>query len=95
MRAEDVLPDQVNSSEMNGVLIRKGTVGAFLANARIIKDPGADDRQRALAREHMAAAIPALQALGIFEFFALKDDDLRSFVAAHIGAEESRDGCGA
>ena len=92
MRAEDILPDQVSSGEMNGVLVRKGTVGAFLANARIIKDPDADDRQRILARQHMAEAIPALQALGIFEFFALMDDDLRSVVAAPIATENSRDG---
>jgi hypothetical protein len=95
MRAEDILPDQVNSSEMNGILVRKGTVGAFLANARIIKDPEADDRQRTLARQHMADLIPALQALGLFEFFALKDDDLRSFVAARIATEKSRDESGA
>lgn len=95
MRAEDILPDNVNSSDMSGTVVRKGTVGAFLANARILRDPATDDKQRDLARQHMVEAIPALQALGIFEFFALKDDDLSSFVAAQMTAKQGSGASGA
>ena len=39
MRADEILADKVNETEVNGVVIRKGSVGAFLANAKIFADP--------------------------------------------------------
>ena len=60
MRADQVLPDDVNHGRFNGLTIRKGTVAAFLANARTWTraDAGADERAQARAR--IAADVPAL-----------------------------------
>lgn len=79
MRAEDLLPDHLDHTRIDGVLVRKGSVGAFLANARVWSDGDAD--ARAQAERHIAEALPALRALGLFEVFEIRDARLRAWVA--------------
>jgi hypothetical protein len=83
MRAEQVLPDDVNQVELHGVTIRKGTVAAFVANARVWSDPGASDAARAEAEADIADALPVLRALGLFDVFEIRDASLREWVRAH------------
>ena len=47
MRAEQMLPDHADRIEVGGTTIRKGTVGAFLVNARVLTDPNAAPAERA------------------------------------------------
>ncbi len=82
MRAEHLLPDGQNQAELNGVTVRKGTVGAFLFNARVLGTPDASPEARAEARADIQAALPALRALGIFEVFELRDPALRAWIDA-------------
>jgi hypothetical protein len=84
MRPEDVLPDDVNRGEINGVAIRKGSVGAFLANARILADPGASAEDRATAERDLVALLPGMRALGLFDVFAIRDEKLRTLVDRHL-----------
>ena len=81
MRAEQILPDDVDHAQFNGVTIRKGTVAAFLANARTWADAHASADERAQAQEQIAQALPALRALGLFEVLEVRDQGLRAFVA--------------
>jgi uncharacterized protein len=83
MRPEDVLPDDVNRGEINGVSIRKGSVGAFLANARILADPGASE-DRAAAERDLVVLLPGMRALGLFDVFAIRDEKLRTLVDRHL-----------
>nr|WP_186080709.1 hypothetical protein [Burkholderia gladioli] len=62
MRAEQLLPDEQNETKLAGVTVRKGTVGAFLANARVLGTPDASGAERAEARADILAALPALRA---------------------------------
>lgn len=39
MRAHDILPDHANQVQINSTAIRKGSVGALLANAVAFRDP--------------------------------------------------------
>jgi len=81
MRAEDLLPDHQNKFQFSdGAVIRKGTVGAFLVNARIWCDPAAEPAQRAGAERDLIDSLPALRALGLFEVLSIRDDALRDFV---------------
>ena len=73
MRAEDILPDHLNQIERNGVVIRKGNVGAFLANAKVWCAPAAELAQRVLAGRDILEALPAVRALGLFEVFSIRD----------------------
>lgn len=73
MRAEDLLPDDINQGQFNGTTVRKGTVGAFLINARMLSDPLSNVEQRRRAEQDIIAALPALRALGLFEILQVRD----------------------
>ena len=83
MRAADILPDDVNDGTFNGVSVRKGTVGAFLANARVWTDPLTPANERTAAENDIVEAVPALRALGLFDVFEIRDPGLRALVGAH------------
>ncbi|WLH86959.1 hypothetical protein [Pseudomonas sp. FP2338] len=80
MRAEELLPDNQNQTERHGVVIRKGSVGAFLVNARAWCDPNTDAQQRTIAEQDLLALLPALRALGLFEVFKVRDPQLQRLV---------------
>lgn len=80
MRAQDVLPDHVDTATFNGVSIRKGSVAAFLANAALLHNPASTQTQRADALGDIEALLPALRALGLFEVLEIRDASLRAFV---------------
>ncbi|QVQ27835.1 hypothetical protein [Achromobacter deleyi] len=82
MRARDVLPDGMDQGNFNGVAVRKGTVGAFLANARVCCDPRASADAVAAARRDIREALPALRALGLFEVLQVRDPALRAWIQA-------------
>ncbi|MFT4268509.1 MAG: hypothetical protein QM586_15025 [Xenophilus sp.] len=83
MRAEDILPEGHNQVRLpDGTLARKGTVAAFLANARVWCDPLAGAAQRRDAERDMCDALPALRALGLFEVLSIRDAALRQWVEA-------------
>ena len=82
MRAEDVLDDQQNQGQFNGVTVRKGTVGAFLANARLWLDETTSDAERSIAERDILDALPALHALGLFDILQVRDLALRELVSA-------------
>jgi len=77
MRAEDLLPDDLDQGQFNGTTVRKGTVGAFLINARMLANPQATDEQQCQARQDIVEALPALKALGLFEILQVRDEHLR------------------
>ena len=82
MRADQVLPDDVDHGQFNGLTIRKGTVAAFLANARTWTraGAGADERAQAQAQAQIAEDVPALRALGLFEVLEIRDERLRGLI---------------
>jgi len=83
MRAEQVLPDSADRIEIHGATIRKGTVGAFLANARLWTDLQASEQARAEAEADMLDALPALRAIGLFDVLDIRDVALRDWLDAH------------
>lgn len=90
MQAQDVLPDHINQRDFGGVVIRKGTVAAFLANARTMLAADSTLAERAGAEADIAAALPALDALGLFDIFDIADPVLRAFVNARAAAPAKR-----
>ncbi len=81
MRAEDILPDGVDQIDIGGVTARKGSVAAFLANARIFSDATAAPDARAEAQRHIIELLPTLRALGLFDVLAIRDPVLQAFVS--------------
>lgn len=82
MRADQILPDDANHGQFQGLTIRKGTVAAFLANARAWTDAGASADARMQAAREIARDLPALKALGLFDILQIRDERLRALVDA-------------
>jgi hypothetical protein len=83
MRADQILPNHVDHVEVEGVTIRKGTIAAFLANARVLTDRASDATAREQAEADLAAILPALRATGLFEMLEVRDAALRSWIESH------------
>jgi hypothetical protein len=83
MRAADILPDDLNDVTLNGVSVRKGTVGAFLVNARVWADPLTPANERTAVESDIVEALPALRALGLFDLLEIRDPRLRALVGSH------------
>ncbi|KPA87842.1 hypothetical protein PF66_05800 [Pseudomonas asplenii] len=82
MKASDILPDDVNSTYFAGLNVRKGTVAAFLHNARTWSESTSEE-ERAKAERDIIESLPALRALGLFDVLAIKDARLCALVNAH------------
>ncbi|WNG36696.1 hypothetical protein F0U60_25485 [Archangium minus] len=54
----------VHEVRLGGILARKGSVAAFMANARVLSDPAASEEARTEAELHIVELLPALRALG-------------------------------
>jgi len=79
VRPEDILPDNVDVGVMDGgVQVRKGTIGAFIANAKNLSvlESGTPEYDEVVAQ--LRALAPALKAVGVFEIFDLRSSDLRN-----------------
>jgi hypothetical protein len=90
MRARDLLPDHIDSMQTNGIQVRKGTVGAFLVNARSWLSADAESEAKLMAQLDILDALPALQALGLFDLMTINDIRLRLLVDNHIEVAERR-----
>ncbi|NHZ43103.1 pyridoxamine 5'-phosphate oxidase [Massilia sp. CCM 8693] len=88
MRAHDILPDDTNEASFAGLAIRKGTVAAFLANARAFADPALADDARAAVLADIEADLPALRALGLFEVLEIRHAPLRTLVRGQPAATQ-------
>ena len=84
MKAEHLLPDSENVKDFNGVTVRKGTVGAFIISHRIATSADASHDAKEAALNDMAEALPALQALGVFEVFQLRDTGVLALLAGRL-----------
>ena len=82
MRAQDVLPDGVDQIQFKGVSVRKGSVAAFLANARVLADASASAEARLEAERDITEAMPALCATGLFDILQPRDETVLTFVEA-------------
>ncbi|RQR33569.1 MULTISPECIES: hypothetical protein [unclassified Burkholderia] len=82
MRAEHLLPDHADRIEAGATTIRKGTVGAFLVNARVLADPRASPAERATAEADLVEVLPALRAIGLFDVLEVRDAALRAWIDA-------------
>ncbi|MDF3834320.1 hypothetical protein P3W85_15360 [Cupriavidus basilensis] len=81
MKPEALLPDGVDTVQANGLAVRKGSVGALLANWRVLSDARHDDASRAAAEADLLALLPGLAALGLFDVFAARDPRLAALIA--------------
>ncbi|NVK72752.1 MAG: hypothetical protein HWE24_04660 [Oceanospirillaceae bacterium] len=77
-KPEDILPEDANQANLDGIHIRKGTVAAFLQNAKLWQDPNTTEEEKAKLFEAIKETLPALQVLGMFEVFQFQNKVLRT-----------------
>ena len=80
MQPQDILPDHQNEVQVDGLTVRKGSVGAFLASVRDWQDSAGDDATRATAEADLRALLPGLHALGLFQVLAARDPALQRLI---------------
>lgn len=80
MQPQDMLPDHQNEVQVNGITVRKGSVGAFLVSVRDWQDPSSDPPTRATAEADLRALLPGLHALGLFQVLAARDPALQRLI---------------
>jgi hypothetical protein len=85
VRAEHLMPDDKDFAELNGVTIRKGTMGAFFANLRILRETAEDSPDRDAIIEELKQGIPTVRENGLFELFTFRSPEL----AKAIGVVET------
>ena len=79
-RPEDVLPDAQDRAEFDGVNVRKGTIAAFIQNAKLWLDPTGDVAQKKELAQELVRMTPALRALGVLDIFEPRDATLRQLI---------------
>jgi hypothetical protein len=58
----------------------------FVVNAQLMLDPLTPEDLRRQVEPRMLSALPALQALGVFELFAIRDPALQALVRDELAA---------
>jgi hypothetical protein len=81
MRPEDMLEDGQDTRIVNGIEIRKGTLGAFIVNARRVDTYPVGSTGRAEILDQLRALAPAVRALGLLEVFEPRGEVLRQVFA--------------
>ncbi|MFF4948241.1 hypothetical protein [Streptomyces chattanoogensis] len=82
VRPEDLLPAGVDSTAINGRVVRKGSVAAFIANAVRLDSLTEDTPEYAALVTELRELAPALRTIGLLDVF-----EPRSPVVGRILAE--------
>jgi len=81
VRPEDVLPDELDVGTMNGVSVRKGSIGAFVANVKLLDGLDPTDQGYQEVVDQLRALIPAVRAVGVFDVLAPRSPMLAEIIA--------------
>ncbi len=80
VNAKDILADDEDSKIINGVKIRKGTIAAVLANAKVLSSSTASMKEKDDARNAIIESAPALVVLGLFDQVIWKNPEIQKIV---------------
>lgn len=80
LRPEDILPDGVDTTTINGQLVRKGTIAAFLANADILENPDATEQQRQEAINTLNELAPAVITIGLHKHVIFRNPQVEQIL---------------
>jgi hypothetical protein len=80
VRPEDVLPDGVDATAINGKTVRKGTIAAFLANTDILENLHTTEQQRQEALNMMKELAPAVIAIGLHKHVIFKNSQIEQIL---------------
>ncbi|HAF87257.1 MAG: hypothetical protein CMF38_02705 [Legionellaceae bacterium] len=76
MRPEDIISDTQNEIMLNGVTVRKGTVGAFLANIDTLENSSSSVQEKEIAQSILEELAPAIKATGLLKHMTFKNQQI-------------------
>lgn len=79
-RPEDILYDGVDSANMNGLMVRKGTIAAFLVNTDILENSNATEQQKQEAISVMKELASAVVAIGLHKHVIFKNPQVEQML---------------
>ena len=77
---EHLLADDENFTELNGVTIRKGTIGAFFANLKVLSTMPIEGPGRDAIIEQLKQGVPTMRENGLFEMFRFRSPELAEVI---------------
>ncbi|CPV47720.1 hypothetical protein [Mycobacteroides abscessus] len=80
IRPEDVLSDSDNSTTVDGVTVRKGTIAAFIANAKLLETIAQSDPRHAAIERELRKLAPAVRAIGLLDVFTPRTPRIASLL---------------
>ncbi|MEY2168818.1 MULTISPECIES: hypothetical protein [unclassified Rhodanobacter] len=80
------------SSTLSVAVPYRSPLETFVACAHEMLDPATPEAARRRAEPRLLAVLPALQALGVFELFAIRDPALAEMVRDELEARRQRHG---
>lgn len=87
IRPEDVLPDGFDSTAINGTIVRKGTIAAFLANTDVLENPAVTEKQTQEAKSLMRELAPAVITIGLHKHAIFKNPEVEQIlIDAEVGS---------
>ncbi|GAB3779038.1 hypothetical protein [Dyella agri] len=75
-----------DSETADRVLAEADALTDFVVNAQLMLDPATPEAVRREAEPRMLALLPTLQALGVFDLFAIRDPALAALVRDELQA---------
>lgn len=80
------------SSTLSVAVPYRSPLETFVACAHEMLDPATPEAEHRRAEPRLLAVLPALQALGVFELFAIRDPALAEMVRDELEARRQRHG---
>lgn len=80
VRPEDILPDGVDSTTINGKTVRKGTIAAFLANTDILENLNSTEQQKHEAINTMKELALSVIAIGLHKHVIFKNPSVEQIL---------------
>lgn len=80
VRPEDVLSDSQNTTVVDGMTVRKGSVAAFLRNIEILEDKNASKDQRIGANKMLKELAPSIVAVGLHKHAQFKNPQVEKLL---------------
>ena len=90
-KPEDILPDDKSYVEKDGQTIRKGSVAAALANAKIVESETASKEDKQAALDNLKELAPTLINFELMDFLQLKNPQIQQIfdqAAAELSEQE-------
>jgi hypothetical protein len=80
VKPEDILSDTENTTNINGLTIRKGTIAAFLKNIEILENSETTEQQKANVIYAMKELAPGVVAAGLCKHAVFKNQTVQDLL---------------